>query len=489
MVNIMLNKEIKDYLELLEELAVEFNIIPDKNDKYNSISRALKMFGAKDEQTGEYLYVQLSDKLTDKIREYLKSVKMREEKVLVFNMLYPGEDFSRATDEQKKLSTIDNLDSQQIFRLFKLLNTTVATVQFDNFLLLKYSPALYNTGWSGLTQNTRGKVITLDTKEIVVYPFDKFFNFNETEENTEKVIKDKIQKASNISVTEKKDGSLIILTNVDGYGNLLHTKGAVNNEHAAIATKLFRKKYPDFWNNVPKGYTFMFELISDEDPHIIKYGQEQLDLLSIRDLSDLHLFSYDELVDFAAKNKLNIVKQYEFKTLDEFLERAENGKEGIEGWVIRINVPGEPEHIFKLKTEEYKALRRLERKIPLKKVYSLLVNDRLQALLEAAGAENNEDIASTLEEIDVIKIQACEETEKLAKEFLSKYNLTLEDCAGGNIAPNNKPAFLEIIKEANQTVFAAQILRYIKYPESKYSLFERCAVPSFMKTANYFKDK
>jgi hypothetical protein len=195
------------------------------------------------------------------------------------------------------------------------------------------------------------------------------------------------------------------------------------------------------------------------------------------------------LTEFATKYELDIVRQYEFKTLDEFLERAENGKEGIEGWVIRINVPGEPEHIFKLKTEEYKALRRLERKIPLKKVYSLLVGNKLQALLDAAGAENNEDIASTLEEIDVIKIQACEETEKLAKELLLKHGLTFEDCRDGNVAPAQKSAFIELVKDANQTVFAMQILRYIKRPEVKYTLFERCAVPSFMKIANYFKDK
>ena len=42
-------------------------------------------------------------------------------------------------------------------------------------LLLKYGKTIWNTGWHNFAKQCRGKVIDLNTRKIVVYPFNKFF--------------------------------------------------------------------------------------------------------------------------------------------------------------------------------------------------------------------------------------------------------------------------------------------------------------------------
>ena len=233
----------------------------------------------------------------------------------------------------------------------------------------------------------------------------------------------------------------------------------------------------------------MFELISKKDPHIIQnYEKEGLFLLAARDVNTGDFKNRKWLVETANEYNLDIVEECEFKSLDDFIERADKAKEGVEGWVFKIIKSGKPDHFIKLKTEEYLALRRLARGIPIKKVYGLSISNRLQEIILAAPPELQEDIASTLEEIDVIKIKACEEAARIAKELLDKYELKFEDFVDGTIVYDKRSIFIEFVKEAQKNLFATAILRYVRYPKNKYHAYDTCNVKTFMKLVKYFEE-
>jgi hypothetical protein len=81
-----------------------------------------------------------------------------------------------------------------------------------NLVLIKYS--LTSAGldlWdnpNSVLREMRSLVIDLKNEEIVLAPFRKFFNMNETEETAYEVIVEKIKNASNIEFSNKLDGSM-----------------------------------------------------------------------------------------------------------------------------------------------------------------------------------------------------------------------------------------------------------------------------------------
>ena len=83
-------------------------------------------------------------------------------------------------------------------------------------------------------------------------------------------------------VTDKKDGSAIIVTNYEGK-IVINTNGEFDNDQVKWAKKLFEDKYSYFYNNIPEGYTFVFELIHPENQIVLDYGDEKsLYLLGVR---------------------------------------------------------------------------------------------------------------------------------------------------------------------------------------------------------------
>ena len=76
---------------------------------------------------------------------------------------------------------------------------------------MKYSKIIWEIGWSKLAKQCRGKVVDINTREIVSYPFNKFFNLDEVEETKQDKVKELLEKEGvKISVTEtgepNKDG-------------------------------------------------------------------------------------------------------------------------------------------------------------------------------------------------------------------------------------------------------------------------------------------
>ena len=352
-------------LDMIDKVSEELKLDIVEKDKYRFL---VAQIYSQNES------VVLSEDLKKDIIAYLKSLDIQDEVQLLY-----------------KISGVENIEFEdltdyQLLRYLAIVLRTVTYLQKDNLLLMKYSKTIWNTGWHNLAKQCRGKVIDLNTKQAVVYPFNKFFNLNEVEDTDLDRIYSLLSDADYISVTDKKDGSAIIVTKYNGEV-IINTNGEFDNEQVKWAKGLFEKKYNYFYHNIPEGYTFVFELIHPLNRIVLDYGDEKtLYLLAVRNLTDLKLLRYSELVEVAEQYYLDITESFEFTNLDDFISKTEEAENIKEGWVFRV-ISGDTDMMFKLKYQEYFRLSRIKSIPSLKKIYTLLQAEKLDDVLSVAESD------------------------------------------------------------------------------------------------------
>ena len=430
----------------MDKLAKELNIEYKNENKYASIIVALS----------ELEEVDLSE-IRGIIEKYLYSLEIQNLNINIAKYLLPNvhyEDISQEFIDKRELSDLTDF---QLLRYLVVVLKTISWVQKDNLLVLKYSKNIWNTGWHNLAKQCRGKVIDLNERTIVSYPFNKFYNLNEVEETKIDRVQFLIDNAKEIIVTDKKDGSAIIVTNYKG-NIIINTNGEFNNIQVILAKKLFEKKYKHFYKNMPEGLTFVFELIHPDNRIVLDYGDtEKLYLLAIRDLTTLRLYNYNEMKNFAEKWELDITECYDFNSLTDLVQIAESECKNIkEGWVIRVITDTE-DFIFKLKYREYFKLARIKSIPSLKKLYILLEQDKLDDMLSVAEEAIKSDVEGKIQIIfDYI--------DKIKHLVEQKSNILLEkyEVERGNI-PKDK--WLKILSEVRGNVLSSLILKYLRSEE------------------------
>ena len=225
--------------------------------------------------------------------------------------------------------------------------------EFENYTLVRYNrygDILKNLSkdvdfWSlydGLYMECRSVVLDLHEERLILTPFRKFFNFGGNFEYSETAIRSRIQQAKIIEFSNKLDGSMISV-------RWLGTSAVVAGSMALDRSKSFRvddsikiiesqigylnllKDFPDC--------TFIFELISEKDRHVVQYtsSMDGLYLIGIRDTTTGVEFPYKEVVSLA--NKYNIrTTVIESITLDEVLNKLNDKKSSeAEGYVLNID--------------------------------------------------------------------------------------------------------------------------------------------------------
>ena len=225
---------------------------------------------------------------------------------------------------------------------------------------LKYS--LIKGGKSDLYDNPdsvlremRGLVINMETEEIVVCPFRKFFNINEIEETSLKEVSKKINEADLVELTNKMDGSMISVRYYNGKFFLAGT-GCIDEKIS------FRLQEADSWltpahksmmmSNPSK--TFIFEYISWKDKHVVEYPKDaqNIYLIGIRDVFTGHQASYKELSALAKQFDVPIT-EFEGDNLAKCLGERENFKSyEKEGWVLYLHTK-DGTFMYKLKCDDY----------------------------------------------------------------------------------------------------------------------------------------
>lgn len=132
----------------------------------------------------------------------------------------------------------------------------------DGIYVLKYKKKVfYDNLWNEYIAECRGSIVDKDFN-LVTYPFTKIYNYGIEKEAP--VLSDDTK----VTAFRKVNGFMVAMT----YYNdklLVSTTGSTDSPYVEMARELIdEEKYLDLCNRW-QGYTFMFECVHRNDPHII----------------------------------------------------------------------------------------------------------------------------------------------------------------------------------------------------------------------------
>ena len=410
----MNNNLIKKSLDFLDHFAEKYSIHFDSENRYYTIIKHLKDYA---KETN----IVLDNDIREDLIAFLYSL----------NIPYLDKNISEilGIDNQDLMTTdLNQLSDNQLVGYFALVLSTITFAQNGDLLLMKYGVIIWQTGFHNLAKLCRGKVIDIKTREIISYPFDKFFNLNEVPETNETVIKNYINHSSYVWATEKKDGSTISANRMKNGKWLITTNGSFDNDQIKMANEILKNKYSQFLNHAEEGYTFIFELIHPENRIVLNYGEEKdLYLLSVRDLNSYKLLPLSDIHTFAKKYGFPVPDVYGFKDLDTMINLAHTLKNANkEGWVIRIGVD-DKEYMVKLKLDEYFDMHHAFGKVKLGWVYKHLIAGDLDDFLSLCSDEQKKTVFSKLDIIAYVREKIKEKTISEANACLLKYQVSKEE--------------------------------------------------------------
>ena len=412
-----------------------------------------------------------NNELCNKIISFLNSENIEKLNINVYKILNPEANIEDIPFEELDSYTLNKLSPEQLINYFGLVFYGITFWESEDLLLLKYNKCIYNTGWFNFALKSRGVVLDKNTLEIVGYPFDKFFNINERPEYREEEVLNHLKNATMVSLTDKKDGTLISVFN---YNNktYLTTNGSLENEYIDWAWELFNEKYKNFINNVPNNYTFIFEMIIPESKVVIDYGDmRKLFLIGIRNMKDYRFLSYEEMISFAKNNNLDITEEDDFSDVKTLIKKANSLREANkEGWVLKITEPSE-DYFVKIKLAEYFELHRMVSRISFKRVYNLYTTGNLESYMAIATEDIKNDITALIEEIDIIREKYFNYEMNKAEELLKELNVTRNDVL------NSKDILMDVIKR----IGVGNTLTAIKNPSLLRLRISRATIKNFVK--------
>jgi len=443
------------------------------NGSYSELNKEMKNFPIK---------WPIASELRDEIIALINDMDVEKQAECIASMKNPGVPREELVLDEY---TIYDLDDRELINFFGAIMWTVSVVEKDNLILLKYNECIWNTGWHKYAMECRGKIIDRDTLSVVSYPFDKFFNLDEHASTSVNYVVNKIASAQRVSLTNKLDGSTIIVSNNNG-APLVTTNGSFDNDQTKWAMKIFNDKYVDFINNVPSGYTFVFELIHPENRIILDYGDLcDVFLIAVREnaLLDKGLVSYDTLVKIAEKFNLNVVEQETFTNLDDLCKKArEMTNANKEGWVIRTENGPFVDYMFKLKLEEYFVLHRAKAHVSIKNVYNLYSQGMLNEFINTVDDATKQEVVDMLEEINILIGKVYNEVVNRAELLMTKMDINRDTI----LEPENKPKLIEMVKACGKDkMFGAYVISYIK-GNSIPNACRKMRTSKFLELYNYF---
>lgn len=234
---------------------------------------------------------------------------------------------------------------------------------FGNISSFNFSRKVFKTGkWNTLSKFARGLFINTGlNNQIVARGYDKFFNYQENEFNQPGWLNANLKFP--VKAYKKYNGYLGLLGYDETSENKLIfcSKSSIQSDYANWFQTIFEKttKNIEELKQLMKdeNLCFIFEVIDIEnDPHIIKYDENQIILLAALKRSDtFNELTLEELQNIGSKFGWKTKElAFEFQNWDElskFINKVENDTESkIEGYVIEdMN-----KYMFKLKGKFYK---------------------------------------------------------------------------------------------------------------------------------------
>ena len=263
------------------------------------------------------------------------------------------------------LAELDNPEYNDFFSCLQLNH-------HNGELLIRYGIAdMQQSMWTdpdSMYRECRSLVIDLVNDEIIASPFRKFFNMNETVQTMEDVVRERIESARMLEITDKKDGSMQFARYYRGQIKLYGSMALDPNNSWRL-----KDGYTKLTDNIKKmiienaNLTFIFEYISLADQHVVHYTEEGLFLLGIRDVDTGREFHYYEIEQMAQSYDVPMI-EIQNKTFDQILAEMKTlESDKAEGWVLNIignDINGNEESLrLKIKGDQYVALHRMIDKI------------------------------------------------------------------------------------------------------------------------------
>lgn len=285
-----------------------------------------------------------------------------------FNFSFDYEDYCEGeTILDKMLNDLKEYEPyfvEYVSKIFHYLNFK----QYDRYILVRYkdmtelysdvSPEEYWSLYDGLYRKCRTVVYDIVSEKCVLHGYDKFFNVNELNETNIDTVISYSKTASLFEVSNKLDGSMVLASKIKNGPILLATSNSINSEtswrlnlaYSLLTVEIYNMLYDN------EGDTFIFEMITPEDSHIVNYSETDygLHLIGIRKVLFDDNMDNSFMVNY--KNVINIATEYGVKTtetfnmtIDEIMSQLESKScNEAEGFVIRVN-----DNFYKIKYHEY----------------------------------------------------------------------------------------------------------------------------------------
>ena len=217
----------------------------------------------------------------------------------------------------------------------------------------------YGGKWDEVTLMARG-LVTNEFGIVVARPFKKFFNMEEGKHTP----------TTDFEVFEKVDGSLGILFY---YNNqwVMATRGSFTSEQSLKGFEMLQK-YD--YQNLHKDYTYLFEIIYQENRIVCQYDFEDLVLLGmINTKTGYEVDLYGGGDDIRFKNMVSnigfmVAKKYD--GVKDYSALKEMVKDDEEGFIVRFSNGDR----MKIKGEEYLRLHKIMTNVSTTSVWEILSN-------------------------------------------------------------------------------------------------------------------
>jgi hypothetical protein len=211
--------------------------------------------------------------------------------------------------------------------------------------------------WDEVTLACRGLILNSEN-EIIARPPAKFFNYGEP---------DVVIPKGKFTITEKADGSLLILTRYKGE-LIFATRGSFESEQVIEAQKIWKERRYDRKGWLFKeGYTYLFEIIYPENRIVVNYG-------NLRKLIGISWCNNEmgNFFNFPVGHGFPVVKSVKFKNIENLLHKLHDKIwHNKEGYVLRFE---DGTHI-KAKYDEYIRLHKIVTNLGELSVWELLCNN------------------------------------------------------------------------------------------------------------------
>lgn len=293
-----------------------------------------------------------------------------------------------------------------------LINGYIKVINHPEFPLKMYSytkDCHYENMWNDTTMKCRGLIVD-NEDNIIAKPLKKFFNYEE--------FVGTIPLKGTPKILEKLDGTLGIMYwyNDTPY---IATKGSFDNKQSIHATNILHTKYKDVWNKLNKDNTYLFEIIYQEDKHIISYPE----------IDDIYLIAVISTLEDNVEYDI-----YDYK----FFKRPKLYY-NVKDWVnVRNEVDGTNKEGFvllfddnlrlKMKYEEYLLLHMEKYSFSKKRVFQLVKNNDIEGINRMLSLFEDEDRVYIQNLVDEYKSEFNKISQICEKEFKNDFE-TRKDAA------------------------------------------------------------